>query len=220
MFQNCTVVGFLDFSVNGRRFTAGNSKETKVFDAPEGERVKIVHAYGGTYLDSITFKLFPAVPPVPVPVPASADPIPGLFPTHWKLGVETIYLVFRFLNPAKDIRVAFKPGVYKDFGTTANHHYNEALTVLYSSGTWSIREETGVLVIRDGSSAADHRYAFHPGSGNINFGSGTEIFEFGGRTLYTGFRWTINVENGVLVFRDNLSSGDNRYAFFQNYLDI
>lgn len=144
---------------------------------------------------------------------------PQLLPSHWILEVESVFLVFRYSNPAKDIRVAFEPGVYKDFGTPSFYN-NEALNVLYSSGTWSIEEETGVLVIRDQSSAADHRYAFFPGSGSgYNFGSGPEVGEFGEHTLYAGYRWSINVENGVLVFRDKLSPGDNRYAFYQNYVD-
>jgi hypothetical protein len=92
--------------------------------------------------------------------------------------------------------------------------------VLYSSGKWVIQEETGVLCIRDLSSASDFRYAFFPGNGNgANYGV-TASTGVGIQVLYTGYRWSIRIENGVLVFRDILTPGDHRYAFFQSYIDM
>eukprot|EP01035_Chromulina_nebulosa_P030654 gene30654-40752_t len=140
--------------------------------------------------------------------------------TNWNLRLESIYLVFRYINPTRDIRIAFRPGVSKNFGAE-RYYRNEAVRVLYSSGNWRIQEETGVLCIRDVSSAADRRYAFFPGNGiSANYGTGNSGEEVGALRLLTGFRWSINVENGVLVFRDNLTPGDHRFAFYQTYVDM
>jgi hypothetical protein len=111
--------------------------------------------------------------------------------------------------------------VSKNYGA-GRFYRNEARQVLYSSGHWRIQEETGVLCIRDVSSAEDSRYAFFPGNGVFKgFGlasnSGGEV---GTLRLYTGFRWSINVENGVLVFRDNLTPGDHRFAFYQSDVNM
>ena len=96
------MVSSLDFSVNGRRFSAGNTKETKVFEAPEGVRAKILHAFGGTYIDSITFQVLPPEPAAtlsaPVQVPSGTVPIDSIrspllqlsdvveHATSWQLG--------------------------------------------------------------------------------------------------------------------------------------
>jgi len=147
---------------------------------------------------------------------------PTFSPTYafWSLSIEnTINLVFRFNNPKSDVRVAFWPGNYKSYGSSA--HYNEPMIVLFTQGKWLIREETGNLVIRDTSSIYDRRYAFGPASGNRNdFGGGVVTYPASYSVLYSGYRWSINCENNVLVFRDNLSGGDNRYAFFQKYIDM
>ena len=123
-------------------------------------------------------------------------------------------------TPVRDIRIAFAPRVSKNFGT-ARYYRDEAVRVLYSSGNWRIQEEVGVLCIRDVSSGADRRYAFFPGSGNAaNFGGSNAGGEVGNQVLMAGFRWSINVEDGVLVFRDKLTPGDNRFAFYQSYVDM
>ena len=59
------------------------------------------------------------------------------------------------------------------------------------------------------------------GNGNsANYGTGNPGMEFGALRLLTGFRWSINVENEVLVFRDNLTPGDHRFAFYQSNVDM
>ena len=162
--------------------------------------------------------------------------IPKQIPTltHWILSIEGIHLVFRFnpLHPPKsgknlegaDRRIAFREGIKKNFGNSNIKYANEDVKELYSDGNWVIREETGVLCIRNGMTAKpDYRYAFFPGSGkNINFGNNNQnVGEFGNKTvLYSGRRWSINVEFGILVFRDNISPGDHRYAFYQDKLDM
>ena len=47
----------MEFSVHGKRLSAGNIKDNKVFDAPEGAAAKIVSAFGGTYVNSISFEI-------------------------------------------------------------------------------------------------------------------------------------------------------------------
>eukprot|EP01036_Dinobryon_divergens_P022715 gene22715-30998_t len=140
---------------------------------------------------------------------------------NWNLRLESAYLVFRFVNPVRDIRIAFAPRVSKNLGTV-RYYRDEAVRVLYSSGNWRIQEEAGVLCIRDvSSSGADRRYAFFPGNGNAaNFGGSNAGGEIGAQVLMAGFRWSINVENGVLVFRDKLTPGDHRFAFYQSYVDM
>ena len=77
-----------------------------------------------------------------------------------------------------------------------------------------IREETGVLCIRYVLDGKDWRYAFFPSSGKRNYGSNIYLDGIVVPTvLYQGHRWSINDENGILVFRDNISAGDHRYAF-------
>ena len=107
--------------------------------------------------------------------------------------------------------------MYKDYGS-ARLYKNEVNNTLYSDSNWLIVEETGVLVIRDMLSH-DKRYAFYPGNYG-NFGVNSDVGEFGVQVLFTGFRWSISIDNGMLVFRDNLTSGDNRFLFYQSYLDM
>ena len=53
--------------MSGRRFTIGNKKDRIDFDAPAGLSAKILSVYGGWYVDSITFEIFPTpvVPQIP-----------------------------------------------------------------------------------------------------------------------------------------------------------
>ena len=148
--------------------------------------------------------------------------------TDWRLREESSYLVFRYAHLTRDIRIAFSLQKSKDYGT-ARFYQSEGTRVLYSSGkkewAWAIREEKGVLVIRYNTSlGVVARYAFYPGNGNTwNFGSVNDIYgqEVGTQVLLSGFRWRIQVENGVLVFRDMLTTpGDHRFAFYQSYVDM
>ena len=56
-------MSFLEFSVAGRRYIAGNTLEPKILDAPKGVRAKIVAVSAGKYLDSITFDILETVAP-------------------------------------------------------------------------------------------------------------------------------------------------------------
>ena len=103
-----------------------------------------------------------------------------------------------------------------NFGNINNKFVHESYRVLYisSSQKWMIREETGVLCLRNSFNPGDFRYAFFPGSGKINYGSNINLDNsVVPKVLYQGHRWSINDENGILVFRDNISPGDHRYAF-------
>jgi hypothetical protein len=140
--------------------------------------------------------------------------------TNWFLRDESSLLSFRYGRGGRFTRIAFYRRQYKDYGTK-RFYQNEAFRVLYNSGSWMIREETGVLYIRDMSSSADRRYAFYPGNGNSwNYGSGNSGLEVGTKVLVKGFRWSIQVENGVLMFRDMLTPGDHRFAFYQSDVNM
>jgi hypothetical protein len=140
--------------------------------------------------------------------------------SHWSVSQETNYLVFRDTStPNRDFRVAFSPGASKDFGTP---HFGNETSVIKRFADWSIGEENGVLVFRDTfTRPGDFRYAFYPANGNThNWGDGTVLYNET-EMLFRGERWSIAVETGVLVFRDTLSAGDNRYAFWPGqYTDM
>lgn len=109
--------------------------------------------------------------------------------------------------------------MYKDFGTVRQYP-NEASVRIYKSSKWEINEERGVLTVRDISTTGDYRYAFYPDNA-ANFGTATDdVGEFGFQVLFTGYRWSISIDNGVLVFRDNLSSGESRFMFHQSCIDM
>jgi subtilisin family serine protease len=140
--------------------------------------------------------------------------------TDWSLRLEGINLVFRYTNSFRTIRIAFSPGNNKDYGT-GSFYLNEGVQVLYSSGEWTIQEEKGVLYIRDRSSSADRRYAFFPGNGDLyNYGSGIIGPEVGIQVLLKGSRWRIQVESGVLMFRDTITKGEHRFAFWQSDVNM
>lgn len=140
--------------------------------------------------------------------------------SHWNISQETKYLVFRDTStPNKDFRVAFFPGVYKDFGSPK---FGKENSQIKQFADWSINEENGVLVFRDMfTRPGDFRYAFYPGNGNThNWGGGAVLYNET-ETLLSGQRWSITVETGILVFRDTKSVGDNRYAFWPGqYTDM
>ena len=178
---------------------------------------------------SIAPSTSPSIAPSTSPSRTPTTPIT----TNWSLRLESTSLVFRYANPTRNIRIAFYPGKSKNYGTVKSFYRNEALRVLYSSGKWVIQEEYGVLCIRDvSSSRVERRYAFNPGNGNSwNYGScnswGLFFYgscnsgqEVGTKVLLSGFRWSINVENGLLVFRDMLTPGDHRFLFYQSYVDM
>jgi hypothetical protein len=140
--------------------------------------------------------------------------------SHWTVNEETSYLVFRDTAiPNKDFRVAFSPNQYKDFGNPAFAHESG---VIRAFDRWSIDEENSVLVLRDTfTRPGDHRYAFYPACGNANNWSGGIVLYNESETLLSGKRWRIAVESGILVFRDTLSPGDHRYAFWPGqYTDM
>jgi hypothetical protein len=144
--------------------------------------------------------------------------------TDWRLRVEGNVLVFRYMDIADtkyQRRIAFYPKK-QDYGVRIFHR-NEATRELYRSGNWAIREETGVLVIRS-SFNPDLRFAFFPGNGKPNYGSGIVKREYGTQVLLSGYRWSIQVEEGVLVFRDMLTPrptpGGHRFAFYQSKVNM
>jgi hypothetical protein len=140
--------------------------------------------------------------------------------SHWNVGQETKYLVFRDTStPGKDFRVAFFPGIYRDFGTP---RFGNESSLIMEFADWSIAEENGVLVFRDTfTQPGDFRYAFFPANGNKHNWSGGPVLYNETETLFSGKRWRIAVETGILVFRDALSAGDNRYAFWPGqYTDM
>jgi hypothetical protein len=140
--------------------------------------------------------------------------------SHWTFGQETQFLVFRDTSsPAKDFRIAFFPDKYKDFG---KQNSGNETGVMKQFANWSIDEENGVLVFRDiFTRPGDHRYAFFPACGNGNNWPGGSVLYNESETLLSGKRWRIAVEAGILVFRDTLSPGDNRYAFWPGqYTDM
>ena len=126
-----------------------------------------------------------------------------------------------YSHDIRDSRFAFYANNYKDYGKPVSSD-GTGINVLCQFPNFSILEENGVLVIRDTTTPGDHRYAFHPGSGNIDFGTPkTKMVSTQGTTALKGHRWLIVVENGVLIFRDTLTPGDHRYAFFAgNYMDM
>ena len=126
-----------------------------------------------------------------------------------------------YSHDIRDSRFAFYANNYKDYGKPVSSD-GTGINVLCQFPNFSIQEENGVLVIRDTTTPGDHRYAFHPGSGNIDFGTPkTKMVSTQGTTALKGRRWLIVVENGVLIFRDTLTAGDHRYAFFAgNYIDM
>lgn len=131
---------------------------------------------------------------------------------RWSIRPETQFLVMRDLVTPGDNRYAMSPGVYKDFGQP-NFIQGENSRLKHFP-KWDINEENGVLVFRDTSTNQDFRYAFYPGSGQINFGKPTPALFNNVQVLWQGIRWNIQDERGILVFRDTKSAGDNRYAFF------
>lgn len=140
--------------------------------------------------------------------------------SHWNVSQETKYLVFRDSStPNKDFRIAFFPGKYKDFGTP---QFGNETGLMKQFADWSIDEENGVLVFRDTfTRPGDFRYAFYPANGNTHNWPGGPVLYAETETLFSGKRWRIAVETGILVFRDTLSAGDNRYAFWPGqYTDM
>jgi hypothetical protein len=140
----------------------------------------------------------------------------------WVIREESVtYLVMRCTSEGGDIRIAFAAGkgAAKNYGSGPYPAGTETGTIVRFD-KWGIHEENGVLVVRDHQSPTDNRYAFWPGNGNEhNFGSGTPATKHN-EVLFRGQRWIIAVENGILVFRDTLSGGDHRYAFFPSYVDL
>jgi hypothetical protein len=133
--------------------------------------------------------------------------------SHWTINEETQYLVFRDTStPGKDFRVAFFPRQHKDFGNPVSA---PETGVIKAFSKWSVNEENGVLVFRDTfTRPGDHRYAFFPACGNAHNWPGGILLFNESETLLSGKRWKIAVEGGILVFRDTLSPGDHRYAFW------
>lgn len=119
---------------------------------------------------------------------------------NWKGAAESQFFVLRESHTGGDHRIAFAPGLYKDFGPCHNPTDHNETKLFATFGNWTIGEETGILVIRDKSSAGDHRFAFWPGCGNnINFGTPGHQIAGGDKTYKKGPRWHIREENGVLV---------------------
>jgi hypothetical protein len=144
--------------------------------------------------------------------------------SQWNITQETNVFIIRdviYSHDIRDSRFAFFANVNKDYGKPVSSD-GTGINVLCKFPIFSFQEENGVLVIRDTFNPGDHRYAFYPGSGNINFGTPkTKIVSTQGTTALKGHRWLIVVENGVLIFRDTLTPGDHRYAFFAgNYIDM
>jgi len=144
--------------------------------------------------------------------------------SQWNFTQENNVFIIRdiiFSHDVHDSRFAFFANVYKDYGKPVGSD-GTGIRVIGKFPDFSIQEENGVLVIRDTTTPGDHRYAFYACSGNINFGTPeTKMVSTGGTTAFKGQRWLIVVENGVLIFRDTLTPGDHRYAFFAgNYIDM
>ena len=144
--------------------------------------------------------------------------------SQWNITQETNVFIIRdviYSHDIRDSRFAFFANVYKDYGKPFTLD-GTGVNVICKFANFSFQEENGVLVIRDTVSPGDHRYAFYPGSGCIDFGTPkTKMVSTQGTTAFKGRRWLIVVENGVLVFRDTLTTGDHRYAFFAgNLIDM
>ena len=124
-------------------------------------------------------------------------------------------LVFKDLVTAGDHRVVFLPHYSADLGTPQAIPGPTA-TIPSTFPGWALTEENGILVLRS-AGPTDTRYAFYPGS-YVDFGCGAQVAGLsthtGSYTLFRGQRWAVTEENGVLVFRDTLSAGDSRYAFY------
>lgn len=121
----------------------------------------------------------------------------------------------KFMRDSPICCYRFLPGRHVNFGNPAIRFEGENSTII-DIYRWSIKEENGVLVIRDTGSGGDFRYAFYPGQ-FMDFGTPAVPSSFTGViTLHTGLRWHIQEENGVLVFRDTKSQGDCRIAFYPN----
>ena len=139
----------------------------------------------------------------------------------WSIHEESVtYLVMRFPTAGVDHRIAFAAGRgFQNYGSGPYPAGPENGTIVRFD-KWGIHEENGVLVVRDHASHGDHRYAFWPGCGNThNYGSGAPSSTYSA-VIYRGQRWIIAVEGGILVFRDTLTGGDHRYAFFPSYVDL
>eukprot|EP01124_Arcella_intermedia_P004264 TRINITY_DN123_c0_g1_i10.p1 TRINITY_DN123_c0_g1~~TRINITY_DN123_c0_g1_i10.p1 ORF type:complete len:145 (-),score=27.04 TRINITY_DN123_c0_g1_i10:69-503(-) len=131
---------------------------------------------------------------------------------HWNFSPEGEYLCLRDHISGGDHRIAFTPGKSSNHGSGPSHPGETG--VLLRHAKWSIGEENGILCVRYTGAPGDHRHAFWPGNGNShNFGH--PHAGHGGNHVYAeGIRWVIKEENGIVVFRDKLTPGDHRYAFF------
>jgi len=166
----------------------------------------------------------PGYPTPGYPSPSYGQPsftqpsFPPSFGGNWKICTENQYLVFRDSATPGDHRVALAPscGSHKSLGP-ANHPDSHSST-LVDLGGWKITEENSALCFRDTRSGGDHRFAIYPACGNSkNYGSPHNPGRHGSHVYYRGRRWVIQEEsNGVLVFRDTLTPGDHRVAFYPN----
>jgi len=136
---------------------------------------------------------------------------------HWKIGTEGEHLVFRDTwSISGDHRVAVAPRCGNHRSVGSPNHPDSFASTLADFGTWKITEENSALCFRDTRSGGDHRVAFYPGCGNsTNYGSTSGgIGRMGDHEYYRGRRWVIREESGILVFRDTLTPGDHRVAFY------
>lgn len=139
-------------------------------------------------------------------------------PKFWSLHEEGAVLVARYSGGEGDQRVAFYPGLYRDYGNHGQGESGEDKEI-GMIGAWRIYEAAGILVIRDTTATEDRRFAFWPGRGNHNFGAVAATPHTNLKVHFRGHRWVIREEGGILVFRDILTEGDHRYAFYPFYLD-
>ena len=93
--------------------------------------------------------------------------------SQWNITQETNAFIIRdviYSHDIRDSRFAFFANVYKDYGKPFTLD-GTGVNVICKFPNFSFQEENGVLVIRDTVSPGDHRYAFYPGSGCIDFGT-------------------------------------------------
>jgi len=141
---------------------------------------------------------------------------------HWSIHTEAEFLVFRDTVTSGDHRIALAPRCENSKSIQPSpgnpHHPDQHSSTLAAFDGWQITEENSALCFRDTKSGGDHRFAIYPGCGNhVNYGNPHNPGRDGNYKYFVGKRWQIREESGgVLVFRDTLTEGDHRVAFYPN----
>ena len=137
---------------------------------------------------------------------------------NWSIHVEGGILVVRDIRTDGDHRVAFAPGQHIDVGTVnpagSLNPEQAAPAQLHNFGDWIDVGPAGSLNPEQAAPAQLHIFGDWIDVGTVNPAGSLNPEQAAPAQLHNFGDWSINEEGDALVFRDNSSPSNFRYAFW------